>query len=158
MSATKTFWNHIVVSRSMYPWIGTFLGMLFLACGSREKSPLGFHLPDGDPGRGREVFLELKCNSCHQVAGLDLPPPTVNPPVPVVLGGENPYVMTDGKLVTSIIDPSHEIPKQYLKQLVVSEGRSRMTNYEQEMTVQQLEDLVAFLHPRYKVGPSMLWP
>ncbi len=39
---------------------------------------------------------------------MDLPAPTVQPPVVVALGGEIDSEMSDGYLVTAIINPSSE--------------------------------------------------
>ncbi len=66
---------------------------------------------EGDIEQGKAAFLELQCNGCHSVAGVDPPPPTVAPlpPVSVVLGGQVFEIRTDDYLVTSIIHPSHKL-------------------------------------------------
>lgn len=122
-----------------------------VACAASPKSSAGFSLPNGDVARGQATFVTLRCNGCHRVAGLDLGQPTASPPVPVVLGGEVPHVKTDGELVTSIIDPSHQIAKDLPPDLVRRAGGSRMPDYSDVMTVRQMVDLVAFLQSRYKV-------
>jgi mono/diheme cytochrome c family protein len=122
-----------------------------LACTANRKSSAGFSLPNGDVARGQATFAELRCNGCHRVAGLDLGQPTASPAVPVILGGEVPHVKTDGELVTSIIDPSHQIPKDFPPDLVKRAGGSRMPDYSDVMTVRQMVDLVAFLQSRYRV-------
>lgn len=122
-----------------------------LACTATSKSSAGFSLPNGDVARGQAAFVDLRCNGCHRVAGLDLGEPTATPPVPVVLGGEVPHVKTDGELVTSIIDPSHQIAKDLPQDLVKRAGGSRMPDYSDVMTVRQMVDLVAFLQSRYRV-------
>lgn len=118
---------------------------------SGRHSGAGLRLPDGDPARGQEVFVSLKCHICHRVADLDLPAPTANPPVPVVLGGEVPHVKTDGELLTSIINPSHRIPPAFKPEFVKIGDQSRMPDYGDVMTVREAVDLVAFLQTRYKV-------
>lgn len=120
------------------------------ACAGRH-SGAGLRLPDGDPGRGQEVFVALKCHTCHRVAAVDLPAPTATPPVPVVLGGEVPHVKTDGELLTSIINPSHRIPKDFKPELVRLGDRSRMPDYGDVMSVREAVDLVAFLQAHYTV-------
>ncbi len=126
----------------------------FVACDSGPRSPIGFRLPEGDIEQGKAAFLELQCHTCHQVAGLDLPAPTAEPPVPVVLGGEVFEVRTDGYLLTSIIHPSHKIAQGYHKeQMTTSTGESRMPDHSDVMTVRQLIDLVAFLQSTYNVIP-----
>jgi mono/diheme cytochrome c family protein len=120
-----------------------------VACGPPEKSASGFRLPDGDVERGKEAFVELRCNACHTVKGLDLPAPVADPPVPVALGGLVNYQPTDGRFVTAIIHPDHELASGYPKELILSGMESRMADYSDVMTVRDLVDLVAFLHSRY---------
>lgn len=133
------------------------LGSL-VACdsGGGPRSPVGFRLPQGDVEQGKGAFLEYQCNSCHVVAGLELPPATVAPatPVSVVLGGEVFEVRTDGYLVTSIINPSHKLASGYPEGRVTTPGgESRMPDFSDIMTVRQLIDLVAFLQSTYTVVP-----
>lgn len=126
---------------------------LAFACADR-KSSTGFRLPDGDPARGQAVFAEMKCHTCHRVAGMDktFPAPVADPPVPVVLGGEIAHAKTDGELVTSIIHPSWQIAPAYATELQMKGGvRDRMPDFTQAMTVRQMIDLVAFLQSRYEV-------
>jgi len=103
---------------------------------------------------GKAAFVELKCNACHRVEGMDFPEPVADPPVPVTLGGATPYVKSDGELVTSIINPSHRIARGFPKEALMSGDESRMADYSDVMTVRQLIDLVAFLHTRYEVVPA----
>ena len=122
-----------------------------LGCNASPRSSAGFRLPDGDVTKGLGAFIEMRCHNCHRVAGLDLPPPVAEPPVPVVLGGEVPYAKTDGELVTSIINPSHRIAPGWKPELVQRGELSRMPDYGDIMTVRQVVDIVAFLQSRYKV-------
>ena len=134
------------------------LAFLTAAC-NNPKSSAGFRLPDGDAGRGKAVFLELKCNTCHTVAGTDIPTPSNDYAYVrvVVLGGEVAHVKTYGELVTSIINPSHSLAPGYPKELITKGNQSAMTNFNGTMTVQQLIDLVAFLQSHYKlVLPEVL--
>ena len=124
-----------------------------LACESGRRSSSGFRLPEGDVERGRAAVLELKCHACHDVAGADFPEPVADPPVPVPLGGERPFAPTDGQFVTAIINPSHSLAYGYVRELVESGGESRMANYNEIMAVEQLVDIVAFLHSIYGVTP-----
>lgn len=122
-----------------------------LGCDSGRRSSSGFRLADdADIERGKAAFVALGCHSCHRVSGVDAPAPTVQPPVPVVLGGEVHRVVTDGFLVASIINPSYNLGR-YPKELVAVSGKSRMPLYADKMTVRQLTDLVAFLQSRYAV-------
>lgn len=134
------------------------LAVLFataVACSSGRHSAAGFRLPsDGDAGRGQAAFVALECHSCHEVSGLDLPRPTAQPPVPVVLGREIAAEMSDGYLVTSIINPSHRLAP-YPRDLITAGGHSRMPGFTDRITVRQLTDIVAFLQSRYTVRPAM---
>ena len=115
----------------------------------------GFALPEGgDPARGQEAFVDLRCTSCHEVDGLEdvLPRPTAVPAVGVKLGGLAMREPTDGELVTSIINPSHRLYPAGEEERITSGDQSRMANLNEVMTVQQLLDLVAFLHERYRTA------
>lgn len=112
-----------------------------LACESGRHSAAGFRLPpNGNIENGKAVFVALECYTCHEVAGETMPAPSVKDPLLAIrLGGEVPVEVTDGYLVTSIIHPSYTL------------ADSRMPNYRDHLTVQQLTDLVAFLQSRYEV-------
>ncbi|HTS30837.1 MAG TPA: c-type cytochrome [Bryobacteraceae bacterium] len=121
------------------------------ACGSGRHSASAFHLPPGgDAERGKADFVALGCNNCHEVSGVDLPRPTVQPPVPVLLGGPIDTRMSDAYLVTSIIYPSYELAP-YPKNQIESGGQSRMPHYVDQLTVRQLTDIVTFLQSSYFV-------
>ena len=137
------------------PLVTLILVSALAACDSGPRSPAGFRLPGGDVEQGKAVFLELECYRCHRVAGVEgLPSPTIDPPVPVVLGGRVFEVRTDGYLVTSIIDPSHRLTREFRGKILTTEsGESRMPNHNDVMTVRQLTDLVAFLQSTYRVTP-----
>lgn len=129
-----------------------------VACDSGRHSSAGFRLPaHGDVERGKVAFVQMGCNRCHEVFGTDLPKPTVQPPVPVVLGGIVPTDVTDGYLVTSIINPSYALAA-YPKEQITVDGKSRMPDYSGTMTVGQLVDTVAFLQSRYTVVQPMARP
>lgn len=128
--------------------------VLLSACAPSAESPRGFSLPEGDPQEGREAFLELGCNACHTVSGVELPAPEVAGPVSVELGGGVTVVETYGQLVTSIINPSHRVaPRLDRAEVVDQEGESMMPSFNQQLSVQDLIDLVAFLQPTYEVVP-----
>lgn len=119
---------------------------------AQTQSARGFALPEGDAASGRQAFEDLKCFTCHEVAGLEdeLPRPTATPVVDVKLGGLAMREPEDGELVSAIINPSHQIYPGGEKERVTSGSGSRMANLNAAMTVQQLIDLVAFLHQRYE--------
>jgi len=117
----------------------------------------GFHLPEGDVEVGKNLFVKFDCNWCHSVSGVELPDSgTLNKPPAIMLGGEVNQVQSYGELVTSIIDPEHVISPKYLASLSKKEKKegeilSPMPGYNQEMSVEQLVDMVAFLHSRYRL-------
>ncbi len=126
-----------------------------VACDSGRHSTAGFRLPaDGNPERGRQAFSDLGCPACHRVVALDLPSPTVQPPVPVVLGGEVDRKLSDAYFVTSLISPSHQLAL-YPKEQITTHGVSRMPSYTDKMSARQMVDLVAFLQSRYIERPSL---
>jgi len=129
--------------------------MLLTAACSGPKSGAGLRLPDGDVERGKAAFLELKCNTCHTVAGTEMASPSKDYAYVrvVVLGGEVRQVKTYGALVTSIINPSHSLAPGYPKELITKDNQSAMANFNDTMTVRQLIDLVAFLQSRYEFVP-----
>lgn len=123
---------------------------LVSGCGRDMMSERGFALPEGDAAVGRDVFLYMQCNQCHTIVNEELPVVPGFEPY-VQLGGQVSTVRTYGQLVTSIINPSHDLAKGYPKDLVSEEGESHMYNYNRYMTVQELIDLVMFLQPHYDV-------
>jgi hypothetical protein len=133
----------------------------FTAIGCRQRSPReedkserGFALPDGSPESGREAFVALRCYACHEVDGLEgeLPRPVANPQTGVKLGGLAMREPADGELVTSIVNPSHKLYPAGEGERIASGEGSRMANLNESMTVQNLIDIVAFLHERYQTA------
>ena len=122
-----------------------------LACGTGRKGSAGFHMPDGDPVKGKQVFVEHRCHSCHEVAGVALEPPVAGPRVPVRLGGKVYSAPTDGVLTTAILHPSYRLAGP--KDAVVSGKISRMGDFTDEMSVRDMVDLVAFLQSTYEEVP-----
>ena len=123
-----------------------------VACTSGRHSTSAFHLPpDGDVDRGKAAFVSLGCSNCHEVNGVNLPKPTVQPNVPVKLGGAVGIRLTDAYLVTSIVYPNHDLAP-YPKNEITIDGQSRMPHYPDTMTIRQLTDIVAFLQSTYYVS------
>ena len=149
----------------MKTYLNTALGafvllLLVVGCDRGPKSARGFRLPDGNIQAGETTFVALNCNACHKVAGVKLPPPPKEPEVTVTLGGKVSRVKTYGELVTAIINPSHTLAKGYPKEKIATTGTSKMTNFNDTMTVAQLTNLVAFLQSHYeiKVDDTMYSP
>jgi hypothetical protein len=123
------------------------------ACATGPHSPVGFRLPEtGDLERGRAAFVELECTRCHSVHKADLPEYSGERPVHVVLGGLVEGLMTDGYLVSGIINPSHRFGRGLGEAPVSVEGESRMPDFNRSMTVRQLIDIVAFLQSKYELA------
>jgi len=130
-----------------------------VACSTGRKGSAGFRLPDGDPVIGKQAFLAYRCHACHEVKGVELPAPVVDPPVPVRLGGDVYTPRTDGELATAILYPSHRIAAGR-KTLVRSGQLSRMGDFTETMTLREMIDIVAFLQSTYKDVPPPVrrWP
>jgi hypothetical protein len=119
-------------------------------CASNEE---GFTLPVGNAEQGRAAFVKFRCFDCHQVQGVDLPPSEEPNQVIVKLGGEVSREKSYADLVTSIINPSHRLASGYDASLVSQDGKSRMTVYNDVMTVTELIDIVTFLQEHYELRP-----
>jgi hypothetical protein len=123
------------------------------ACDGGRKSGRGLRLPDGDIEKGRIAFVELGCQGCHEVAGVDAAT-AERAPTMVKLGGPVRRVETYGELVTSIVNPSHGLTRLYPAEEVAIGGESRMEDFNDTMTVSQLINLVAFLQSQYELLPE----
>jgi hypothetical protein len=108
-------------------------------------------LPNGDPSKGKQVFVEYRCHSCHEVAGVALDRPVADPPVRVQLGGRVYTPPTDGVLATAILHPSYRLAGP--REAVVSGRLSRMGDFTDAMTLREMVDVVAFLQTTYEEIP-----
>ena len=116
------------------------------------KSGKGFTLPEGDAEAGKENFIRFQCNACHKIDGIDqLAAPGEVPELSIALGGEVTQIQTYGELVTSIINPSHRLAKDYPVYEVSVDGKSKMKVYNDVMTVTELTDLIAFVQSKYEL-------
>lgn len=125
--------------------------LLLSACDMGPTSGLGFSLPEGDVEAGEQVFVKFRCTDCHSVAGREDLREGIEPKMTVPLGGETTRIQTYGQLVTSVINPSHKISQKYLAEEVAENGTSKMRNYNDVLTVDELIDLVAFLQAQYQL-------
>ena len=130
---------------------------LVTACTPDKQSGSGLYLPEGNVDNGKQVFIDLGCNWCHTVKGVELPAvETEPPPFSIQLGGQVFRVKTYGELVTSIINPAHIISsqnRQVLEKLARdknAEIKTLMPSFNDKMTVTQLVDLVTFLDAHYE--------
>ncbi len=124
-------------------------GNLFLS--SCDGQARGFALPEGDIEAGKMTYRMLACSSCHSISEIEWTGGSDSLNIP--LGGEVITKKSYGDLVTSVINPSHKIAGGYKQQVTTEGGLSKMKNYNEVMTVQELIDLVAFLQSEYKITP-----
>ncbi|MEL6870663.1 MAG: cytochrome C [Pseudomonadota bacterium] len=140
--------------------ISIALSAMLGGCSERQIQARGFVLPAGNNMAGEQAFIELQCQQCHTVSGvvLDADVTMRDGPTLFELGGKVTRVKTYGELVTAIIHPSDYIAGPD-KEMSRPDGSSWMTDYNDVMTVQQLIDIVEFLHERYQiVTPGYVYP
>lgn len=130
-------------------WLLTLLG----GCATHPDYATEFRFPIGwgDIARGQAAFVELQCHRCHTVKGAELPVYVGEKPLHFELGGTLTYVKTYADLVTSLLNPGHEVAENYLRNLPPEQrrnARSVMPFYGR-MTTAQLVDIVAFLNSHY---------
>jgi mono/diheme cytochrome c family protein len=110
---------------------------------SKAHVPAGwaFRLPTGNPASGRAVFERMECYSCHALRGVPEKPPEgaggIGPDLTAYAGLPAEY------LAESVIE-AHTVVA--VPGYVVREGQAGMGKYNHFLTVQELIDLVAFLH------------
>ena len=144
----------------LYSILASLAGMslVLTSCGGREewleaKKNQGFRLPEGDADSGKEAFTKMSCHQCHSVAGVEFQVVEAEAGIHYALGGEVRKVKSYGELVTAIIQPQHVVSPDFLATIKETEREgyiSPMPNYNETMTVQQMIDIVAFLHAHYK--------
>lgn len=139
---------------SMKTAIVVIATLLLFACDQSAQSPRGFSLPEGNMEKGYLVFKKYQCQDCHRIAGekeSDNAQYLVAKPIP--LGGSSGRIKTYAELVTSIINPSHKLTPRQPASFTSEDGVSLMRVVNDELTVSELIDLVAYLQPKYKVTP-----
>jgi mono/diheme cytochrome c family protein len=124
-----------------------------LSCSQGADSPRGFSLPKGDAEIGKSVFIKYQCLSCHTLEGVEQKGIDKHAEISVALGGKARKTITYAELVTSVINPSHKLASRYLIADISTEGTSKMTLFNDVMTVTELVNLVAFLQPKYQIVP-----
>jgi mono/diheme cytochrome c family protein len=104
-----------------------------------------FRLPQGDPAAGRMVFVEMECYKCHQIKGEDFPgiaesEKGVGPELSQMAGHPVEF------LAESIINPNAVIePEDKELGYLGEDGRSKMPDFGDSLTVKQVADLAAYL-------------
>ena len=83
---------------------------------------------------------------------VELPERAVNPAITLEIGGKVYRVKNYGELLDAVVSPNHLISAKYRMALDQEERKnvqSPMPNFNEEMTVAELIDLVTFLHAQY---------
>jgi len=107
-----------------------------------HRTPEGwkFTWPNGDPLKGREVFVKLECYGCHAVKGETFP--ASSRAIGPELSAMGP--LHDAEyFAEAIINPNAMIESG--KGYEVEDGTSNMPSYNDLVTVQEVIDLVAYL-------------
>ncbi len=141
--------NKALSSMPNYLLVFIFLcgGLLITSCNEHAR---GFALPAGDIAEGKATYKRLACYECHSISEIEWQGGSDS--LKIELGGEVTMEKSYGDLVTSVINPSHKIARRY-KQIATTEGGlSKMKNYNEVMTVQELVDLVTYLQSEYEVS------
>jgi cytochrome c2 len=133
---------------TLLKWVLGFSLLLLFSCAQESR---GFVLPEGDVESGKSAFVLMSCNQCHSVGDIEWKGVSSENTIHVPLGGEVSKLKSYGELVASIINPSHKIDRKYLNEPYASQGESKMLNFNDFMTVQDLVDLVTFLQGEYKL-------
>ena len=116
--------------------------MMVQSCGQSR----GFALPAGDISAGKAVFLKFNCNQCHSTTTIDFGGTEDN--LHVALGGEVGRIKSYGQLVTSVINPGHKIAFGFGDEVT---DENQMRNFNHELTVQEMVDLVTYLQSEYEI-------
>ena len=136
--------------------------MVVLASCSREKEEkevshqeMGVHgmssdwkftLPRGNPAEGRKIFVEVECYKCHEVKGEKFPAVAekekgVGPEL-AQMAGMHPVEF----FAESIINPNAVIdPKGKELGYLGDDGKSKMPDYSDVLTLRQITDIAAYL-------------
>ena len=105
-----------------------------------------FTLPAGDPTAGRKVFIEVECYKYHEVRGEKFPAVAEKEkglgPELAQMAGMHPVEF----FAESIINPNAVIdPKGKELGYVGEDGKSKMPDYSDVLTLRQINDVAAYL-------------
>jgi Cu/Ag efflux protein CusF len=99
-----------------------------------------FTMPKGDPAKGRAVYEKFSCYSCHEVRGEKFPPLDKDQAVGPELSQMGPMHPLE-YFTESTINPSAVASKKYRG----PDGKSKMPDFNADMTVQELIDISAYM-------------
>ena len=100
-----------------------------------------FALPPGNPAAGRKVFADLGCHSCHEVKGEQFPPAEKPDAGPELTGMGS--ALPAEYLAEAIVIPNGVIIDE--PGFTGPDRLSKMPSFNDDLTVTQLVDLVAYL-------------
>jgi mono/diheme cytochrome c family protein len=118
------------------------------ASGERHGTPKDwkFTLTRGNPDEGRKIFVELECHKCHEVKGERFPDVAqadkgVGPELSH-MAGMHPVEF----FAESIVNPNAVVDDDAKEQgYLGDDGKSKMPEYGDLITVKQLADLSTYL-------------
>ena len=134
--------------------------VLLASCSKEQKQPEAdggmaehgmsaswkFTLPQGDPVEGRKMFAQLECYKCHGVKGETFPAVAaaekgVGPELSQMAGMHPVEFFAESVMnPNAVIDPDAK-KKGYLG----DDGKSKMPDYSDSLTVKQIVDVAAYL-------------
>lgn len=105
-----------------------------------------FSLPEGDPAQGREIFVQMECYKCHEIQGETFPMVAEGErgagPELSQMAGMHPIEF----FAEAIIHPNAVIdPDDKAKGYVGEDGKSKMPDYNDVLTVKQVLDMATYL-------------
>lgn len=114
-----------------------------------------FTLPKGNPVQGRKIFLKMECYKCHEIMGETFPAVAEKErgigPELSQMAGMHPVEF----FAESIINPNAVVdPKAKELGYVGEDGKSKMPEYSDVLTVRQAVDLAAYLTALKGMGHS----
>lgn len=104
-----------------------------------------FTLPQGDPVEGRKVFIEVECYKCHEVKGETFPAVAaaekgVGPELSQMAGMHPVEFFAEAIMNPNVVIDPNAKAKGYLG----DDGKSKMPNYNDVLTIKQVADLAAY--------------
>ena len=125
--------------------------LAFLSGCEKAQAPVkGFILPPGDATLGKQAFVEIGCPKCHTVVGANIQQPP-SEQFHIELGEDNRRVRHYGDLLTSVVNPDHKVSAAYrVQDESKDEISSPMPKFASTMTVEQMLNIVEFLHQAYE--------
>lgn len=152
-------WRRIVRALLIFSLVG---GFFLNSCSKKEErakdaGPEGmgehamlagwkFSWPEGNPHEGRRLFAELECYKCHEIQGESFPKVSEREkgagPELSQMAGLHPLEF----YAEAIINPSAFIDKEDKERgYLGTDGRSKMPDYNDVLTVKQVSDLASYL-------------